>query len=65
LGFGVEFPIALFDAARPLVPGKRGADMVCASALACSGDFLSFRNFSVEIVRRDAALKTLCILENH
>jgi hypothetical protein len=35
LGFGVEFPIALFDAARPLVPGKRGADMVGASALAC------------------------------
>jgi hypothetical protein len=24
----------------------------------------SFRNFSAEIVRRDAALKTLCILEN-
>jgi hypothetical protein len=40
LGYGVEFPIALFDAARPLVPGKRGADMVGASALACSGDFL-------------------------
>src|SRR6202040_1800465 len=38
--YGVEFPIALFDAARPLVPGKRGADMVGASALACSGDFL-------------------------
>ena len=38
--YGVEFPIALFDAARPLVPGKGGADMVGASALACSGDFL-------------------------
>jgi AraC-like ligand binding domain len=36
----VEFPIALFDAARPLVVGKGGADMVGASALACSSDFL-------------------------
>jgi hypothetical protein len=31
----LEFLIALFDAARPLVPGKGGADMVGASALAC------------------------------
>jgi hypothetical protein len=37
---GIELPIALFDAAGPLVPGNRGADMVRASALACSGDFL-------------------------
>jgi len=35
---GIELPIALFDAAGPLVPGNRGADMVRASALACSGD---------------------------
>jgi len=31
---GIELPIALFDAAGPLVPGNRGADMVRASALA-------------------------------
>ena len=37
---GIELPIALFDAAGPLVSGNRGADMVRASALACSGDFL-------------------------
>src|SRR5262249_46519778 len=37
---GVELPIALFDAAGPLVPGNRGADMVWASPFACSGDFL-------------------------
>jgi hypothetical protein len=37
---GIELSIALFDAAGPLVPGNRGADMVRASALACSGDFL-------------------------
>ena len=37
---GVELPVALLDAASPLVPGNRGADMVRASALACSGDFL-------------------------
>ena len=37
---GVELPVALFDAASPLVPGNGGADMVRASALACSGDFL-------------------------
>src|SRR5262249_51155085 len=36
----VELPVAFFDAASPLVPGKRGADMVRASALACRGDFL-------------------------
>jgi hypothetical protein len=37
---GVELPVALFEAASPLVPGNRGADMVRASSLACSGDFL-------------------------
>jgi len=30
---------AYFDAARPLVAGNGGADMVGASALACSGDW--------------------------
>jgi hypothetical protein len=37
---GVELAIALFDAASPLVPGNGDADMVRASALARSGDFL-------------------------
>ena len=37
---GVELPVALLDAARPLVPGNDDADMVRASPLACSGDFL-------------------------
>src|SRR5690242_912135 len=37
---GIELSIAFFDAAGPLVPGNRGADMVRASALACSGDLL-------------------------
>ena len=37
---GVDFPVALFDAAGALVPGNGGADMIWASALACSGDFL-------------------------
>ena len=37
---GVEFPVALFDAADALVPGNGCADMIWASALACSGDFL-------------------------
>src|SRR5271167_3345676 len=37
---GVEFPVALFDVAGALVPGNGGADMIWASALACSGDFL-------------------------
>jgi DDE family transposase len=37
---GVELPVALFDAASPLVPGNDDADMVRASPLACSGDFL-------------------------
>jgi hypothetical protein len=36
----VELPFALFYAASPLVPGKGGADMVWASALACGGDLL-------------------------
>jgi hypothetical protein len=35
---GIELPVALLDAANPLVNGS--ADMVRASALACSGDFL-------------------------
>ena len=37
---GVEPPVTLFDAASPLVPGNRGADMVRARALAYSSDFL-------------------------
>jgi hypothetical protein len=37
---GVEFPVALFDAASALVPGNGGADMVRASSLACDGNFL-------------------------
>jgi hypothetical protein len=37
---GVEFPVALFDAASPFVSGKDDADVVWASAFACSGDFL-------------------------
>jgi hypothetical protein len=37
---GVELPVALFDAASPLVAGNGGADMVRASSLACSGNFL-------------------------
>src|SRR5215469_7129876 len=37
---GIQLPVALFDAAGPLVPGNRGADMVWAGVLACSGDFL-------------------------
>src|SRR5262249_46464781 len=38
--YGVELFVALFDAASPLVPGNSGTDMVRASALAGSGDFL-------------------------
>jgi hypothetical protein len=37
---GIELPLALLDAASPLVPRNGSADMVCASALASSGDFL-------------------------
>jgi hypothetical protein len=37
---GVELPVALFEAASPLVPGNGGADMVRAGRFACSGDFL-------------------------
>jgi hypothetical protein len=37
---GVGLPVALFDAAGPLVPGNGGADMVGASPLTCSGNFL-------------------------
>ena len=36
---GVEPPIALFDAASPLMPSNGGADMVWASTLTGSGDF--------------------------
>ena len=36
----VELPVALLDAASPLVPGNRGADMVRTSALASRSDFL-------------------------
>ena len=36
----VQLSVALLDAASPLVPGNRGADMVWAGVLACSGDFL-------------------------
>src|SRR5215469_9754882 len=37
---GIEFPVALFDAATALVPGDDDADMVWASALACGSNFL-------------------------
>ena len=37
---GVELPVALFDAACSLVPRNGATDMVRASSLACSGDFL-------------------------
>jgi hypothetical protein len=37
---GVEFPVALFDAASPFVSGNHDPDVVGASALACSRDFL-------------------------
>ena len=37
---GVELPVALFDAASPLVPRNGTTDMVRASCRACSGDFL-------------------------
>ena len=36
----VELPLALFDAASPLVSRKSHADMVWASALTRSGDLL-------------------------
>src|SRR5215831_13809043 len=36
----IELPITLFDAPGALVPSNRGADMVWASAVARSGDFL-------------------------
>ena len=58
---GIEPPIALFDAAGPLVPGNRGADMVRASARACSCDFLlrlagcQGKNLIVEARRAAAA----------
>jgi len=37
---GVEFPVALFDAASPFVSGNYDPDVVGASALVCSRDFL-------------------------
>src|SRR5215469_15778787 len=37
---GVEFPVALLDAASPFVSGKDDADVVWASAFACSDHFL-------------------------
>ena|SRR5215472_6409318 len=36
----VKLPIALFDAASPLVPGNSGADMVWACPFARRGNFL-------------------------
>src|SRR5690348_3116058 len=36
----IELAVALFDAAGPLVPGDRDADVVGAHPLACRGDFL-------------------------
>jgi hypothetical protein len=38
--YGIEPPVAIFDAASPLVPGDGNSDMVRASTLARSGDFL-------------------------
>ena len=58
---GIELPIALFDAAGPLVSGNRGADVVRANAFACSGDFLlrlascQGKNLIVEVRRAAAA----------
>jgi hypothetical protein len=37
---GVESPVARFDASSPFVSGNHDPDVVGASALACSGDFL-------------------------
>ena len=37
---GIKLPVALLDAASPLVPCNRGADMVRASPFARGGDFL-------------------------
>jgi hypothetical protein len=36
----VELAVAFFDAARPLVPGNRSADMIRASPFARGGNFL-------------------------
>ena len=36
----IEFAVTLFDAAGPLVPGDRDADVVSACPFACRGDFL-------------------------
>src|SRR5690348_7051500 len=36
----IELAVALFDAAGPLVPGDRDADVVGAHPVACRGDFL-------------------------
>ena len=65
---GKELSIALFDAAGPLVPGNRGADMVRASAFACSDDFLlrlagcQGKNLIVEV--RSCGCRPL-ILQSH
>jgi hypothetical protein len=37
---GVELPVTLLDAASPLVPGNRGADMVRPNPFARGGNFL-------------------------
>ena|ERR1700731_4336024 len=63
---GVELPVALFDAASALVPGNRSADMVRASALACSGQFLlrlagcQGKNLIVQARRVPAAASWFC-----
>ena len=37
---GVQFPVALFDTARPFVPGNDDTDVVWTSPLACGRYFL-------------------------
>ena len=62
----VELPFALFDAAGPLVPGNRGADMVWASAFACGGDLLlrfagcQRKDLIIEARRTTLAASRLC-----
>ena len=46
---GVEFPVALFDAASALVPGNRGADMIRASPFVTSARFLESRARQTEL----------------
>jgi hypothetical protein len=38
--FGLEVPVALFNAAGPLVPGNEDADMVGRARLQAATDFL-------------------------